>query len=182
MDAATSPAVSLATPLHRDTTFTWSRYATTAVAAVASDLVTKEVATRALSDGHMVPLSDRVALMLMYNTGTAGGFSIGPFTFALNVIVTLAAILMVLKIVKPLSAIDPRTNVALGLVTGGAMGNLLSMIAGPAGVADFFAINIGSGTTVVMNLADLLLWTGAALLIPVVARLIHLTRLERAAR
>jgi signal peptidase II len=152
-----------------------------AAIAAGLDLLTKEIATRSLTDGRMVDLTNRLSLMLVYNTGTAGGFNIGPFTFALNVLVTIGAIAMILRIVRPLAAVDPRAAMSLGLLTGGAIGNLSSMLVGPAGVADFLALELGNSATVVMNVADLMLWGGALMLVPVVARLISLVRLERAA-
>jgi lipoprotein signal peptidase len=88
---------------------------------------------------------------------------------------------MVTRIVAPLAAVDPRATLALSLVTGGAIGNLASMLAGPEGVADFLAVRIGDATTIVMNGADLLLWSGALMLVPVVARLVRAVRSERSA-
>lgn len=148
----------------------------------AVDLLSKSLATSVLSSGQTVSISDRLAFMLVYNTGGAGGLMIGAHTWNINVIVTVAAILLVLGIVAPLAAVDPRATRALGLVTGGAVGNLLSMVAGPEGVADFFAVQIGDSTTVVMNVADLLLWGGALLLAPVVLRLLKAVIAERAVR
>ena len=158
-----------------------ARFLVFAALAASVDLLTKAVATSFLSNGDMVSISEKVAFLLVYNTGGSGGLMIGPYTWALNVIVTLAAIAMVTHIVTPLSAVDPRATVSLGLVTGGAFGNLASMLTGPAGVADFLAVDVSDDLTIVMNVADLLLWTGAALLIPVVVRLVLAVRAERAA-
>ena len=120
--------------------------------------------------------------MLVYNTGPAGGYSIGPFTWTLNVLVTVAALAMVMRIVQPLSALDRRATLALGLLSGGAFGNLSSILVGPSGVADFLAVHLGRDTTIVMNVADLMLWSGALMLLPVVLKMIGLVRLERATR
>jgi signal peptidase II len=180
MTVATSPSVSRSarpTALNR----VWTRYLSIAAAAAAADLISKEIAARALGEGHLVPLTDRFSLMLLYNTGTAGGFTVGPFTWTLNVLLTVAAIAMVMRIVSPLSAVDPRATSALALVSGGAFGNLASMLSGPNGVADFFAVRLSGNTTIVMNVADLMLWSGSLLLVPVVLRLIGIVRAERAA-
>ena len=142
------------------------------------DLLTKAVATSLLGDGRVVSLTPRTALMLVYNTGAAGSVSLGAYTGALNVLATSVAIAMVLWIVRPLAAVDPRAVLALSLVTGGAFGNLASLLTGPAGVADFLAVQLGESTTVVMNAADLLLWSGALLLAPVVLRLVRAVRAE----
>jgi signal peptidase II len=158
-----------------------ARFGVLAALAASVDLLTKALATGLLSDGRSMLFSDRLGLMLVYNTGGAGGLMIGPYTWALNIIVTLGAILMVTRIVAPLAAVDPRATLALSLVTGGAIGNLASMLAGPEGVADFLAVRIGDATTIVMNGADLLLWSGALMLVPVVARLVRAVRSERSA-
>jgi signal peptidase II len=95
------------------------------------------------------------------------------------VLVTLLAIGMVLIVVRPLSAVDTRATTGLGLVSGGAMGNLASIMAGPAGVADFIGIRLSGDTTMVANIADFFLWGGALLLIPVCATLARMAHLER---
>jgi signal peptidase II len=159
-----------------------SRFFMLAGLAASFDLLTKAIATGLLHEGHAVSISDRLAFMLVYNTGGAGGAMVGPYTWGLNVAVTLVAIAMVVRIVTALAAVDPRATLALGLVTGGAFGNLASMLTGPEGVADFFAIQLGDHATIVMNVADLMLWSGALLLVPVVINLLRAIRAERVAR
>ena len=155
-------------------------YLTIALLAAGTDLVTKALANLVLRNGHTIPVSESFGFVLVRNTGIAGGASLGPMTWLLNVLVTLAAVLMVMRIVTPLSAVDPRATFALGLVSGGAIGNLTSMVTGSEGVTDFIALQISSLTTVVMNVADLLLWTGAILLMPVVVKLVGAVIAERA--
>ena len=142
-------------------------------------MVTKALATLVLRNGHTIPVSESFGFVLVHNTGIAGGASLGPMTWFLNVLVTLGAVLMVMRIVTPLSAIEPRATLSLGLVSGGAIGNLTSMVTGGEGVTDFIALQISSFTTVVMNVADLFLWTGAGLLIPVVVKLVRAVIAER---
>lgn len=149
-----------------------------ALAALA-DLLTKALATSLLGDGDSVRLSSRLAFMLVYNTGGAGGVMIGPYTWALNILVTVVAIVMIARVVTPLAAVDGRATLALGLVTGGAAGNLASMLAGPAGVADFVAVRLSQSMSIVLNVADLMLWSGAVMLLPVVVRLVGLVWAER---
>jgi len=159
-----------------------SRFLVLAGLAASFDLLTKAIATVLLQEGHAVSISDRLSFMLVYNTGGAGGAMVGPYTWGLNVVVTLAAIAMVVRIVSSLAAVDSRATLALGMVTGGAFGNLASMVTGPEGVADFFAIRLGDSATIVMNGADLMLWSGALLLVPVVINLVRAIRAERLVR
>jgi signal peptidase II len=153
-----------------------------AIAASAVDLLTKEVAVRTLGETGLVTLTERLSLTLVWNTGAAGGVSLGPFTWMLNVIVTVLALGLVISVVRPMAAVDARSTMALGLVSGGAVGNLASILAGPVGVADFLAVRLTDDLTMVANVADLFLWSGALALIPVGATLVRMARAERAAR
>lgn len=151
-----------------------------ALTAMTVDLATKAIAVRGLGETGYIPITDRFALTLVWNTGAAGGVSMGPFTAPLSVIMTLLAIGLVLTVVRALANIDPRAVLSLALVTGGAMGNLASVIGGPVGVADFLAIHLWSDITIVANIADLFLWSGALLLAPVALTLVGRAREERA--
>ncbi len=144
------------------------------------DWVTKALAVTFLTN-HTQVVTDRLALMIVFNTGGAGGMSWGPHTWLINVCVTAVAVLMISLVVTPLARVDRRALLALGLVAGGATGNLVSMVLGPEGVADFLAIRF-SDSAVVANLADLALWSGALLLIPVVRSLLMAIRAERLAK
>lgn len=155
-------------------------YLAFAGAAALADGATKLLAARELAE-HTVPFGSRFALMLVYNTGGAGGMSWGVHTRLINIGLTALSVLMITAIVGPLAKIDRRAAVALGLVAGGATGNLCSMLTGPSGVADFLALRLGE-RAVVCNVADLALWGGAILLIPIVRSLLRAIRTERAAK
>ncbi len=168
-------------PKTRATTVSFATFLAVAAIAATVDLLTKELATGLLSDGRFVAIGDQLGFMLVYNTGSAGGVSIGPFTRSINVLATMLAIGMVMRVVSPLASVDARAALPLGLLTGGALGNLASMLAGPEGVADFLAVRIGHSGMIIMNIADLFLWVGALLLAPVVLRLLGAIRAERRA-
>ncbi len=155
------------------------RYSAVALGAAAIDWTSKAVVFAALGVGGSAPLTGPFSLHTTFNTASAGGVSVGPYTWHLNVLVTFVALLMITTIVRQLAAVDARSACALGLVTGGALGNMGSMLIGPFGVADFLALDLSPSTTIVMNVADLALWSGALLLLPVVARLIKAIRAER---
>lgn len=153
-----------------------------AVAAIAClfDLGTKAAAVRYLGEAGFVTLTERLSLLLVWNTGVTGGASIGPLTGVFNVVVTVLAVALVLSVVRPLALLDSRACLSLGLVTGGAMGNLASIVAGPMGVADFIGIHVSHDTTIVANVADFALWSGALLLMPVAATILQRMREQRA--
>ena len=181
MGAALSYSTAVVPQLGRSTSVTLVTFLAVAAIAATVDLLTKELATGLLADGRLVSVTDRIGFLLVYNTGSAGGLSIGPFTRSINVLVTMLAIGMVMRVVLPLASVDERAALPLGLLTGGACGNLASMLAGPEGVADFLAVRLGQWGTIVMNIADLFLWVGAMLLVPVVLRLLGAIRAERRA-
>ncbi|MBY0490422.1 MAG: signal peptidase II [Gemmatimonadaceae bacterium] len=156
------------------------RFYVVALGAMLVDLATKAMAVRALGETGIVPLFDRVTLMLVWNTGAAGGISMGPFTAQLNVLMTSLAVLLVVSVVRAIASVDPRAVLALGMVTGGALGNLASILGGHEGVADFIGLQLWGDTTIVANVADLMLWSGALLLVPIAATLVSRVRAERA--
>lgn len=156
-------------------------YALVALLTFGFDLATKQLVTATLGDDRVFPLFSRLSLMLVYNTGGAGGIMVGAYTWHLNVVLTVLALGLITSVASALIAVDRRAVLALGLVAGGAAGNLSSMLAGPEGVADFLALHLSPSLTVVMNAADLALWTGALGLAPVVVSLINAIRLERRA-
>ena len=155
-------------------------YLGTAAAAGLLDWATKFWAVNSLADSSRI-LGEHFALYLVYNTGGAGGVSWGPYTWIINVCVTMVAVVMISLVVGPLAKVDRRAAVALGLVAGGATANLVSMMAGAEGVADFLAFRF-SGRAVIANVADLALWSGALLLLPVVRNLVQAIRDERTTR
>ena len=167
-------------PLFRDHAI--RRFVGIAVAACGVDLLTKEIAVRSLGETGWVTLTDRLSLTLVWNTGAAGGMSIGPFTALLNVVVTVLALGLVMSVVRAMAAVDTRSTMALGLVSGGALGNLASIVAGPVGVADFLAVRLADDLTMVANVADLFLWAGALTLVPVGATLVRMARAQRVAQ
>lgn len=144
------------------------------------DWATKYWAVNVLGDKTHL-FGNHFALYLVYNKGGAGGASWGPYTWLINVCVTVIAVVMITMVVGPLAKVDRRATWALGLVAGGATGNLVSMVAGAEGVADFLAFRFGD-SAMIANVADLALWSGALLLVPVVRNLMQAIRVERDAK
>ncbi len=145
---------------------------------LAVDLGSKHWAVTSLAD-RAIQLVDRFSLFLVFNTGTAGGFSIGPYTWLINVLGTVATVALVVGVVVPLARVDLRAVAAMGLIAGGATGNLASLVGDSRGVPDFLALHVGEAY-VVFNVADIGLWIGAGLLVPVAMGLVRQARAERA--
>jgi signal peptidase II len=175
-DSRRSSAVSFGS---NQTSALLSRYAAVAAFAAIMDGLSKFLVVRAFGVGGGFTLSERLSIFVTFNQGSAGGIMVGPYTWHLNVLLTALALVLITGIVRQLAAVDARAAVALGLVAGGAIGNMCSMIWGPPGVADFFAIQLTPDSTMIMNVADLALWSGALMLLPVVGRLVKAIRAER---
>ncbi|MEW5915332.1 MAG: signal peptidase II [Gemmatimonadota bacterium] len=146
-----------------------------ALLVAAGDLLTKQAAVIMLASEDYV-YTDWLRLTLVHNDAGAFGLSLGAYAFQVNVLVKLAAIVLMLAACRDLARIDKDAPVALGLIVGGALGNLGSLLLHPAGVVDFIAVGIGPGEELVLNGADLAAYGGLALLGRTVWRVIVLAR------
>jgi len=136
--------------------------ASTAAVAVAADQTTKAVALAALDDGATRPVIEGVLhWTLQRNPGAAFGiFQRAPALFTVLAIGIVVFILAIAPRVK-----DNLNGVALGLVLGGALGNLTDRLFRPPGpfrgrVIDFIDFRIWP----TFNLADVAVVVGAGLL------------------
>lgn len=153
------------------------RFAAFGALALALDLGTKYWAVRTLVDGGVL-VTSHLALLLVFNTGIAGGASLGPYTWLLNVVGTTAALVLVSSVLVPLAREDRRAILALGLIAGGAAGNLSSLLFESRGVPDFLAVRLPDAA-IVFNIADVALWSGAILLVPITFALLRAIRAEK---
>ena len=140
------------------------QFAVVVAIVAAIDLLAKGLAGLLLARSR-IPLVGPLDLTLTYNTGSVLGISLGAYTWEVNVVATFATLCLTIIAVRGLHAIDPRAPMALGLIGGAALGNLTSLLVPPAGVTDFLSLRLGSSSSVVMNLADLAVYAGVAMLL-----------------
>ena len=139
-----------------------------ALTVVAADAVTKFLAVRALSDRSPVELlGGLLTLRLIRNPGAAFGFAQG-LTFVFTA-VAVAVVVAILRLSRRLRSAP--WAVALGLVLGGAVGNLLDRLfrapgPGRGHVVDFLELPHWP----VFNLADSAIVTAAVLMVLLSAR------------
>jgi len=142
------------------------------------DLMTKQLAL--LWVGTLEPLASRaVRFGVVHNDKAAFGLSLGDYTWELSLALTLTALVLIVPVTRDLSRIDDRAPTALGLVGGGAIGNLVSLLLSPAGVVDFIAIQRADGAGLVLNVADIGAYAGVALLMRTTALVIAEIRRKR---
>lgn len=132
-----------------------------AFAAVVLDQGTKTLALLNLSETECIPvLGDLFGLQLAFNPGTV--MSLGAdTTWIITIIATAACIALII------AATRVQTTgyvISIGLVLGGAIGNLLDRLLAPPGfgighVTDFLAY----GTLFIGNIADIILGVGVGL-------------------
>jgi len=135
----------------------------TAVLVLALDVATKVLVVATMTDGQRVPLlGDTVSLYLIRNSGAAFSLATG-----LTWVLTLVAIAVVVGIVRFARRLrSPGWAIALGLVLGGALGNLGDRFFRAPGpleghVVDFVSV----GWWPVFNAADSAICCGGALLV-----------------
>ena len=123
---------------------------------VLADCTTKKVAVEQLSPSgvpHEV-VGSVLQFTLGYNPGTAFGIDVGPWSRPLLVLVAVG-ILTVLALLYRRTAPTARAMaVALALVCGGAVGNLIDRLRSPFGVVDFIDVGIGAHRFWTFNIAD----------------------------
>ncbi len=135
----------------------------TAVLVLALDVATKVLVVATMTDGQRIPLlGDTVSLYLIRNSGAAFSLATG-----LTWVLTLVAIAVVVGIVRFARRLrSPGWAIALGLVLGGALGNLGDRFFRAPGpleghVVDFVSV----GWWPVFNAADSAICCGGGLLV-----------------
>lgn len=135
------------------------------VAVIGTDLVTKAAAVAALPLG--VPrdvVGSAVRLALVYNPGAAFGLSFGPSSRWIFLALTMAALASLARLQWAARAGDFARSTAIGLVCGGAVGNLIDRVRSPVGVVDFIDIGVNYHRWPTFNVADMAVTTGAVML------------------
>ena len=134
----------------------------TAACVVLVDFVTKLVAESALLHTAAVPIfGDWVQLRLVYNRGAAFGLHVGTFSRWVFLGVAVVAIVVLARMSRGGPPGDRFRQLALGLVAGGAAGNLVDRIRSARGVVDFLDVGIGALRWPTFNVADIAVSCGA---------------------
>jgi signal peptidase II len=149
----------------------WVRFAIPGAVALACDQATKQWARAALSpegSGRMRSLVGKTLTLhyaenpgiafSMFRTMSGGRFILAALAFA--------ALVMVLRYLKGTDPSQRRLHVALGLIAGGAVGNLVDRII-YSRVVDFIVVDLDvwpADPWPVFNVADIVLCVGVGLI------------------
>jgi signal peptidase II len=140
-------------------------YPVSAGVILATDVASKAFAERAIDSHSVVPvLGDVLRFHLVYNTGAAFGLDFGAWSRWILLATAALALLLLTQMAVGTSAFDRVRLLALGLVAGGAAGNLVDRIRSSQGVVDFIDIGFGAARFPTFNVADIGVSAGAVLL------------------
>lgn len=136
-----------------------------ALGVVALDAITKVAAEAFLLRSAGVPVvGEWFQLRLVYNPGAAFGLHLGPYSRWIFLALAIGAVVLLNRMSRTAAPGDRFRQLALGLVAGGATGNLLDRIRSPQGVVDFLDVGVGSLRWPTFNVADIAVSCGAVAL------------------
>lgn len=130
------------------------------------DVVTKEIARTRLLPEHFPRnvIGDFLRLTLVYNPGAAFGLNVGRYSREIFTVLTIGALWILIRLYKSTAEGDRIRVAALGLVIGGALGNLINRLWSERGVVDFLDVGLGASRWPTFNFADVGVSVGAFLL------------------
>lgn len=136
------------------------------VAVLAIDVLTKRAAETALMPRGMPRevWGEAVRLTLVYNPGAAFGLHLGPYSRWIFTALTIGALVILWRLFRTTRVGDTARALALALVCGGAVGNLIDRLRSSEGVVDFIDVGIGDHRWPTFNVADMAVSVGAFLL------------------
>lgn len=132
----------------------------------AADQVTKLVAVDVLSPAYLPRrvVGDALRFTLVYNPGAAFGLHLGPQSRWIFMALTVGALVLLGRLYAETQRGDLRRVVAIALVCGGALGNLVDRVRSARGVVDFIDVGAGLVRWPTFNVADMAVSCGALLL------------------
>jgi signal peptidase II len=129
---------------------------------VVLDLVSKLLVVRVLPSHMPVRVAGNwVTLQLVYNRGAAFGIHVGDYSRVVFTALALLALVVLGAMVRQTNENHRVRLLALGLVCGGAVGNLIDRIRSSSGVVDFIDVGIGQLRWPTFNVADMAVTCGA---------------------
>lgn len=143
-----------------------TRFWSLVIGIVVVDVITKFIAVTALVP-QRVPrevFGDWVRFTLVFNRGAAFGLHLGPWSRGIFLVLTVVALIILGRLYRTTRPGDRLRLVALGMVCGGAIGNLIDRIRSPMGVVDFLDIGVRDWRWPTFNVADIAVSVGAFLL------------------
>jgi signal peptidase II len=132
---------------------------------VVVDFITKRIAEDKLALHVAKPVvGDFLRWTLTYNTGAAMNMSLGDASRWAFAAIACVMLVVIYRMYRQTDAADRWQAMALGMIAGGALGNLIDRFRSVKGVVDFIDVGIHSSRFYVFNVADSGVTIGAILL------------------
>lgn len=128
---------------------------------VVLDFITKQIAVQQLSRLPVRVVGDWLLLRLVYNPGAAFGVHVGEYSRWVFMVLAILALGVLGSMVVRTKPGEWFRLVALALVCGGAIGNLIDRFRSARGVVDFIDVYIGPVHWPTFNVADMAVTCGA---------------------
>jgi len=132
-----------------------------AAGVVALDFYTKQLAVAELTRVPVPVIGDWLSLRLVYNPGAAFGINVGEHSRWVFMTLAILALVVLGVMVLQTAPHQKFKLLTLGLVCGGAVGNLIDRVRSARGVVDFIDIWIGRFHWPTFNVADMAVSCGA---------------------
>jgi signal peptidase II len=101
---------------------------------------------------------------LLYNPGAAFGLHLGEWSRWIFTALTVGAAVVLTRMYQTTAEGDTLKLTSLGMILGGAIGNLIDRLRSGQGVVDFIDVGIGDMRWPTFNVADIGVSCGALLL------------------
>lgn len=131
------------------------------ISVIVADFYTKQLAVAALARMPVRVMGDWLSLRLVYNPGAAFGIHVGDYSRVVFTALALIALVVLGAMVRHTRPEQHVRLIALALVCGGAVGNLVDRFRSARGVVDFIDVWIGTFHYPTFNVADMAVSVGA---------------------
>jgi signal peptidase II len=109
-------------------------------------------------------IGEYVRLTYIYNPGAAFGIQVGEYSRQIFLVLSVVALVALVAMYWYTPVSDRVRLMAIALICGGAIGNLIDRIRQESGVVDFIDVGVGTIRWPVFNIADMAVTTGAIVL------------------
>jgi signal peptidase II len=137
---------------------------------VVAGVLVFDVGTKLLVQRHLYlyqqvdVIGEYLRLTYIYNPGAAFGISVGPHSRLIFLGLSVVALGALAGMYVYTPSWDRVRLMAISLICGGAIGNLIDRVRSEAGVVDFLDVGVGDIRWPVFNIADIAVTTGAIVL------------------
>jgi signal peptidase II len=156
--------------VERDGTQAWAMTKVALFFVVVAGILVLDMSTKLLVQRHLYLyqqidiIGEYVRLTYIYNPGAAFGISVGPHSRQIFLGLSVVALAALIGMYWFTPASDRVRLMAISLICGGAIGNLIDRVRQESGVVDFIDVGLADIRWPVFNIADMAVTTGAIIL------------------